>query len=68
MSGEAKLSYNMSEAVKATGLSKDTITRAVNAGDLQELDPRVEGQPIRARLFAREELERWLHNRNRKTA
>ena len=62
---DTKLAYNMREAIEATGLSKDTITRAVNAGDLQELDPRVEGQPVRARLFSREELMRWLHNRNR---
>lgn len=42
-----------------------TIKRAIRAGDLQLLDPRVEGQPVRARLFSRDELMRWLHNRNR---
>lgn len=68
MSTKTKLAYNMREAVEATGVSKDTIERALNAGDLETLDPRVEGQPVRTRLFARDELERWLHNRNRKTA
>lgn len=67
MNTKMKLSYNMREAVEATGVSKDTLERAINAGDLQLLDPRVEGQPIRTRLFARDELERWLHN-NRRSA
>lgn len=60
-----KLAYNMREAIAATGLSRDTIIRAVNAGDLAELTPRIEGEPIKTRLFSQQELERWLHDRSR---
>lgn len=63
-----KLSYNVREAEAATGLSEDTIKRAIRAGDLDTLDPHVEGRPVRGYLIARAELERWLDNQNRKTA
>lgn len=65
---KSKIAYNLREAVEATGVSRETIIRAVNAGDLAELDPRIEGQPIKVRLFSGRELERWLENRRRKSA
>lgn len=63
-----KLSYNVREAEDATGVSQDTIKRAIRSGDLATLDPHVEGRPVRGYLIARTELERWLDNRNRESA
>jgi hypothetical protein len=45
-----------------TGLSEDTIRRAVNAGDLAVLEPRVDGRRMQKVLIAHDELVRWLHN------
>ena len=63
-----KLSYSVREAEEATGASQDTIKRAIRSGDLATLAPHIEGRPVRGYLIARAELERWLENRNRKSA
>lgn len=57
--------YNVKDAAAAFGVSRDVITRAINAGDLATLDPRVEGRPVSVRLIAADELWRWMRNEDR---
>jgi excisionase family DNA binding protein len=57
-----QLSYTRAQAAEMTGLSEDTIRRAVNAGDLAVLEPRVDGRGLQKVLIAHDELVRWLHN------
>lgn len=61
----SKQVYNVREAAEAFGVSRDVITRAINAGDLVTLDPRVEGQAVKVRLIAADELWRWMRNEAR---
>lgn len=61
-----KIAYTKQEAAKATGLSFDTISRAVNAGELKTAEPRIDGKPINKILILKSELERWLTNSPRK--
>lgn len=59
------LAYSKKDAAEAAGVSLDTITRAINAGDLATCDPRVDGKSIQKILILRTELERWLTNGQR---
>ena len=59
---DTKLAYSLQEAADATGLSIDTIRRAMRAGDLAVTYPRVNGRPISKPLVARSELERWTND------
>ena len=61
----SKQVYNVREAAEAFGVSRDVITRAINAGDLVTLDPRVEGQAVKVRLISADELWRWMRNEAR---
>ena len=59
------LAYSKKDAAEAAGVSLDTITRAINAGDLATCDPRVHGKSIQKVIILRSELERWLTNGQR---
>lgn len=59
------LAYSKKDAAEAAGVSLDTITRAINAGDLATCDPRVHGKSIQKILILHSELERWLTNGSR---
>ena len=59
------LAYSKKAAAEAAGVSLDTITRAINAGDLSTCDPRVNGKSIQKVIILRSELERWLTNGQR---
>lgn len=61
-----KLSYTRREAAAATGLSVDTITRAVNAGDLPARNVRVDGKRVSTVLILASDLEAWLRDEPRK--
>lgn len=61
----SKQVYNIKEAVADFGVSRDQIFRALRAGDLAELDPRVEGKSIKPVLIAADELWRWMRNEDR---
>lgn len=61
----SKQVYSVKEATEAFGVSRDVITRAINAGDLETLDPRVHGKPVSVRLVAADELWRWMRNEPR---
>ena len=55
-----RLSYTRKEAAEATGLSEDTLKRAINAGDLRPLNPKIQSRSLQKVLIHRDELERWL--------
>lgn len=61
-----KLAYTVKEAAESTGYSRDVIDRAIRAGDMATLDPKVEGRSIKVRTIRSTELERWLEDRQRK--
>lgn len=61
-----KIAYTKLEAAEATGLSIDTISRAVNAGELATATPQIDGKPIQKVLILGSEIERWLTNSPRK--
>ena len=63
-----KIAYTVKEAAEATGLSPDTVKRAINAGDLKALTPRVSGRQIARQVIHADELNRWLNDDTRKTA
>lgn len=54
------VSYSLTEAAAAVGVSKDIIQRAVRAGDLLVRYPRVDGKPISKPLVPADELQRWV--------
>lgn len=60
-----QLSYTRAQASEMTGLSEDVIRRAIKAGDLKALDPRVDGKSIQRVVIEHDELMRWLHNQTR---
>lgn len=57
-----KLSYNMAEAVAATGLSEKTIKRAIARGDLvaRKSDRDDDGNPKGVYVIQAKALEAWL--------
>lgn len=57
-----KIAFTRKEAVEATGYSEDTLRRAINAGDLQEHAPQIDGRHVAKKVILRSELERWLTN------
>lgn len=61
-----QIAYTKRQAAEATGVSLDTIRRAIQAGDLVTVAPRVDGREIQKRLILSSELERWLTNSPRK--
>lgn len=64
----AQLAYTRQQAAEMVGLSPDVLRRAVKAGDLKTLDPRVDGKAVARDLISHDELMRWLHNEPRKSA
>lgn len=53
------ITYTYATAAQATGLSVDTIKRAVKAGDLAANQPVIESRAIASVLIPAEELRRW---------
>ena len=53
------ITYTYATAAQATGLSVDTIKRAVKAGDLAANQPEIDGRNIASVLIPAEELRRW---------
>lgn len=53
------LTYTYATAAQATGLSVDTIKRAVKAGDLAANQPVIESRTIASVLIPADELRRW---------
>ena len=56
----APVSYNYAEAAAASGYSIDIIRRAVRAGDLATVAPKVNGKPLSRPVILAAELARWL--------
>jgi hypothetical protein len=54
------ISYTIQTAAEATGLSIDTIRKAVRTGDLVASRPTVNNRQIAKDVILRAELERWL--------
>lgn len=50
------------EAVEASRLSRETIVRAIRAGDLRATKPRINGRPIHRQVVDPAELRRWLND------
>lgn len=57
------LAYTIKTAAKATGISEDTIRRAIRAGDLATGRPTVDGKPITTLTIPAAELARWVEGR-----
>lgn len=55
-----KIAYTKRQAADACGLSIDTITRAINSGDLETITPAIDGRELSKVLILASELERWL--------
>lgn len=55
-----KLAYSRAEAAEATGYSEATIKRAIEAGDLRESHPLIDGRPSSKGVIVHAELERWV--------
>lgn len=53
-------SYSYAGAAQATGYSIDVIKRAVRAGDLRTVTPKVAGRHLSKPVILAAELERWL--------
>lgn len=56
----AAVSYSMAGAAAATGLSVDVIRRAVRAGDLATVYPKINGRTISKPLIRAADLDAWL--------
>lgn len=56
----AAVSYSMAGAAAATGVSIDVIRRAMRAGDLPSVYPKINGQPISKPLIRAADLDAWL--------
>lgn len=54
-----KIAFTVREAADATGLSQDSIKRAIRSGDLASYSPRIEGRKLTTVLIAADELARW---------
>ncbi len=57
-----KLSFTIAEAAQSTGYSIDVIRRAVRAGDLAAVAPKVNGRNLSRPVIVATELERWLNS------
>lgn len=57
-----KLSYNVKEAAEATGLSQDTVKRAIRSGDLkaQKSGKDKGGEPVGKYVIQVHHLKDWL--------
>lgn len=62
----SQIAYTKKQAAEASGVSLDTIRRAIQAGDLATVQPRIDGREIQRVLVLGTELERWLTNSPRK--
>jgi hypothetical protein len=58
-----QISYSRKQAAEQTGVSVDTLDRAIKAGDLATLHPPIDGKPIASPLIEHGELIRWLRSR-----
>lgn len=58
----ARLAYSVLEAAATTGLSKSTIERAINSGQLpcRTTSTDAEGNPTGKRVILHADLESWL--------
>ena len=55
-----KLAYSRREAADACGLSVDVIDKAIKAGNLRAVRPKVGDRKLATILIMHAELERWL--------
>jgi hypothetical protein len=56
------ITYDVTSAAAATGVSTDVIRRAIRAGDLATRSPKVNGRQISKPLIPADELRRWALN------
>lgn len=54
------VSYSYDTAAAATGYSVDVIRRAVRAGDLEMVYPRVDGRTLSKGTIPAQSLDRWV--------
>lgn len=56
-------SHTVQTAAAATGLSEDTISKAIRAGDLPATRPKIAGRAITRDQIDPDDLKRWALNR-----
>jgi hypothetical protein len=59
------IAYTRQQAAELCGLSPDSIKKAIAAGDLATLTPKVNGTKIGRDLIEHDELMRWLRDEPR---
>lgn len=57
-----RLSYSVAEAAATLGVSQDVIRRAMKAGDISVVYPKVGKRNLSKPLIPATELEAWLRN------
>lgn len=60
MSSPKPISYNRKQAAELTGVSVATIDKAIKAGDLRSLSPKIDRKTVAVVLVAHDELLRWI--------
>ena len=60
MTATTRIAHNRRQAAEATGVSLDVIDKAIKAGNLRAVRPKVGDRKLSTVLILHTELERWL--------